>query len=47
VLALLINLVVLELLVRGGMGDIPSQALAVAVAMPFNFVGNKLFTFDE
>jgi dolichol-phosphate mannosyltransferase len=45
VLALLINLVVLELLVRGGMGDIPSQALAVAVAMPFNFVGNKLWTF--
>jgi putative flippase GtrA len=45
VLALLINLVVLELLVRGGMGDIPSQALAVAVAMPFNFIGNKLWTF--
>ena len=45
VLALGINLVVLELLVRGGMADIPSQAIAVAVAMPFNFVGNKLWTF--
>jgi putative flippase GtrA len=45
VLALVINLVVLELLVRGGMGDIPSQAIAVAIAMPFNFVGNKLWTF--
>ena len=45
VLALLINLVALELLVRSGMGDIPSQAVAVAIAMPFNFVGNKLWTF--
>src|SRR3954464_935944 len=47
VLALVINLVVLELLVRGGMGDLPAQAIAVAVAMPFNFVGNKLWTFAE
>jgi dolichol-phosphate mannosyltransferase len=47
VLALVINLIVLELLVRGGMGDVPSQAIAVAVAMPFNFVGNKLWTFAE
>jgi putative flippase GtrA len=45
VLALGVNLIVLELLVRGGMADIPSQAIAVAVAMPFNFVGNKLWTF--
>src|SRR5829696_230201 len=45
VLALLINLVALELLIRSGMGDIPSQAVAVAIAMPFNFVGNKLWTF--
>jgi dolichol-phosphate mannosyltransferase len=42
-----INLVVLELLVSGGLGELPAQAIAVAVAMPFNFVGNKLFTFDE
>ncbi|HXQ88384.1 MAG TPA: GtrA family protein [Solirubrobacterales bacterium] len=47
VAALVINLVVLELLVSGGLGELPAQAIAVAVAMPFNFVGNKLFTFDE
>jgi putative flippase GtrA len=45
VLALGINLVALELLIRGGMSDLPAQAIAVAVAMPFNFVGNKLWTF--
>ena len=44
-LALLINLVGLELLIRGGLGDLPAQAVAVAIAMPFNFVGNKLWTF--
>lgn len=44
--ALLINLVVLELLVSGtSLGDLPAQAIAVAVAMPFNFLGNKLWTF--
>lgn len=42
-----INLVVLELLLSGGvMGELPAQAIAVAVAMPFNFLGNKLWTFD-
>lgn len=45
-LALVINLVVLELLISSaGMAEIPAQALAVAIAMPFNFVGNKLWTF--
>jgi putative flippase GtrA len=44
--ALLINLVVLEALVGGtSMGDLGAQAIAVAVAMPFNFLGNKLWTF--
>ena len=44
--ALLINLVVLELLVGGtSLGDLSAQAIAVAVAMPFNFLGNKLWTF--
>ena len=44
--ALLINLAVLEALVAGtSMGDLPAQAIAVAVAMPFNFLGNKLWTF--
>jgi putative flippase GtrA len=46
VAALLINLAVLEALVSGGsMGGLAAQAIAVAVAMPFNFLGNKLWTF--
>jgi putative flippase GtrA len=45
--ALGINLVVLELLINpGGLGKLLAQAIAVAVAMPFNFVGNKLWTFS-
>jgi dolichol-phosphate mannosyltransferase len=47
VLALGINLIVLELLINGGLSELASQAIAVAFAMPFNFVGNKLWTFDE
>lgn len=46
VAALIVNLAVLEALVVGaGLGSLVSQAIAVAVAMPFNFVGNKLWTF--
>ena len=46
VAALLINLVVLEALIGGtSMGELGAQAIAVAVAMPFNFLGNKLWTF--
>ena len=45
VFALGINLIALEVLIRGGMADLPAQAIAVAIAMPFNFVGNKLWTF--
>jgi putative flippase GtrA len=29
------------------MSELPAQAIAVAIAMPFNFVGNKLWTFDD
>jgi dolichol-phosphate mannosyltransferase len=44
--ALGLNLIVLEaLLAGGGIGELPAQAIAVAVAMPFNFLGNKLWTF--
>jgi dolichol-phosphate mannosyltransferase len=44
--ALVINLVVLELLVSSAsMSELAAQAIAVAVAMPFNFLGNKLWTF--
>jgi dolichol-phosphate mannosyltransferase len=44
--ALGLNLAVLEVLVAsGGVGELTAQAIAVAVAMPFNFLGNKLWTF--
>ncbi|MFN8217548.1 MAG: GtrA family protein [Solirubrobacterales bacterium] len=44
--ALGLNLVVLQALIGSGLaGDLSAQAIAVAVAMPFNFLGNKLWTF--
>jgi putative flippase GtrA len=47
VMALGINLVVLQVLIEtAGLAELPSQAIAVATAMPFNFVGNKVWTFD-
>jgi len=46
--ALLINLAVLQALVAwASVGELPAQAIAAAVAMPFNFVGNKLWTFAD
>jgi putative flippase GtrA len=48
VLGLGVNLILLYLLVDvAGGPELPSQALAVALAMPFNFIGNKLWTFGE
>jgi dolichol-phosphate mannosyltransferase len=48
VAALLLNLAVLEALVVGtSLADLPAQAIAVAAAMPFNFLGNKLWTFSS
>jgi putative flippase GtrA len=44
--SLAINLMALEVLLAGtGLGDLSAQAIAVAIAMPFNFLGNKLWTF--
>ena len=41
-----VNLAALYLLVDvAGLTELPGQALAVAIAMPANFVGNKLWTF--
>jgi putative flippase GtrA len=46
VASLVLNLAVLEALIAGAAtGSLLAQAIAVAVAMPFNFVGNKLWTF--
>jgi dolichol-phosphate mannosyltransferase len=45
VLALGINLIALEALIRADVAELASQAIAVAFAMPFNFIGNKLWTF--
>ena len=45
VTALALNLIVLEGLVRAGVAELPAQAVAVAFAMPFNFIGNKMWTF--
>jgi putative flippase GtrA len=42
-----VNLVLLALLVdAAGAPEVPSQALAVALSMPVNFIGNKLWTFQ-
>ncbi|MQA72985.1 MAG: GtrA family protein [Solirubrobacterales bacterium] len=43
---LAINLILLELLVSSGLAELPAQAVAVALSMPVNFIGNKLWTFD-
>ncbi|HEV2728247.1 MAG TPA: GtrA family protein [Solirubrobacterales bacterium] len=41
-----LNIAVLQLLLTTGtVGELPAQAIAVAAAMPFNFLGNKLWTF--
>ena len=42
-----LNIAILELLISNNLtGDLTAQAIAVAVAMPFNFLGNKLWTFS-
>ena len=46
VVGLGVNLAILEILVTAvEMGEVGAQAIAVAIAMPVNFVGNKLWTF--
>jgi putative flippase GtrA len=46
VASLAINLIVLEAIVdHSSVSELAAQAIAVAVAMPFNFLGNKLWTF--
>jgi len=44
-LALGANLLVLHALVQAGLGEVVSQALAIMLVTPVNFVGNKLWSF--
>jgi putative flippase GtrA len=38
---------ILEILVNGfGLPEIPAQAISIAAATPFNFVGNKMWSFS-
>jgi putative flippase GtrA len=39
------NLVLLTLLVEAGLGKIVSQAIAIVLVTPLNFLGNKLWSF--
>jgi len=43
--ALGLNLVLLELLVRAGLAEVPAQALAIAAVMPVNFLLNRRWSF--
>ena len=44
--SLAINLMALEVLLSGtGLGELTAQAIAVAIAMPFNFLANKFWAF--
>jgi putative flippase GtrA len=45
VLVYLGNLVILTALVELGVGKILSQAIAIVLVTPLNFVGNKLWSF--
>ncbi len=48
VIALGLNLVVLELLVTAGdVEKVLAQAIAIVAATPLNFIGNKLWSFGE
>jgi putative flippase GtrA len=45
VLALGANLVCLQLLIGLGLGKLVSQAIAIVLVTPVNFIGNKLWSF--
>lgn len=46
-LSLGVNIAILQALIALGLPEIGAQAIAVAVATPVNFIGNKLWTFDR
>jgi putative flippase GtrA len=39
------NLVLLQLLITAGTSKVVGQAIAIVLVMPFNFIGNKLWSF--
>ncbi len=44
--SLALNIAILQLLLStGATGELTAQAIAVAAAMPFNFIGNRLWAF--
>jgi putative flippase GtrA len=45
VLVYLGNLAILTALVELGVGEILSQAIAIVLVTPLNFIGNKLWSF--
>ena len=45
--ALAANLVVLHLLVSADVGKVLAQAIAIVLVTPWNFVGNKLWSFGR
>jgi putative flippase GtrA len=45
VVVYLCNLAILTLLVELGLGEVISQAIAIVLVTPANFVGNKLWSF--
>jgi putative flippase GtrA len=45
VLAYVGNLAILTILVELGAGQIISQAIAIVLVTPANFIGNKLWSF--
>jgi putative flippase GtrA len=43
--ALGLNLILLELLIRAGSAEVPAQAVAIAAVMPVNFLLNRRWSF--
>lgn len=46
-IALGFNLLLLKALVAAGVGELPAQAIAIILVTPINFIGNKLWSFND
>jgi putative flippase GtrA len=46
-LALVANLVVLQLYIEAGLDEVAAQAIAIVLVTPVNFIGNKLWSFGR